>query len=116
MQGPGQRGLCALCRCALNVGVGAPTLLPCPPPPPPPPSLTNTQVCAPSNSALDEIVLRLISQGLTDREGRTYTPNVVRVGVSIHHRWVFAGWVWVACGCACGVGGCGGGAPAIEHP
>jgi hypothetical protein len=48
------------------------------------PSLT-PQVCAPSNSALDEIVLRLISAGLTDQDGRVFTPNVVRVGVSIHH-------------------------------
>ena len=43
------------------------------------------QVCAPSNSALDEIVLRLITTGLTDQEGRMFTPNVVRVGVNIHH-------------------------------
>jgi hypothetical protein len=43
------------------------------------------QVCAPSNSALDEIVLRLVSAGLTDQEGRSFTPNVVRVGVNIHH-------------------------------
>ncbi|KAL4853029.1 putative helicase MAGATAMA 3 [Chlorella vulgaris] len=42
-------------------------------------------VCAPSNSALDEIVLRLISTGLTDHSGRVFTPNVVRVGVNIHH-------------------------------
>ncbi|EFN56459.1 hypothetical protein CHLNCDRAFT_57676 [Chlorella variabilis] len=42
-------------------------------------------VCAPSNSALDEIVLRLITLGLTDQAGRVFTPNVVRVGVSIHH-------------------------------
>ena len=35
------------------------------------------QVCAPSNSALDEIVLRLITLGLTDQDGRVFTPNVV---------------------------------------
>ena len=35
-------------------------------------------VCAPSNSALDEIVLRLITVGLTDQDGRVFTPNVVR--------------------------------------
>lgn len=35
------------------------------------------QVCAPSNSALDEIVLRLITVGLTDQDGRVFTPNVV---------------------------------------
>ena len=37
------------------------------------------QVCAPSNSALDEIVLRLITDGLTDQDGHTFTPNVVRL-------------------------------------
>ena len=42
-------------------------------------------VCAPANSALDEIVLRLLTQGLLDAEGRSFTPSVVRVGVSIHH-------------------------------
>lgn len=36
-------------------------------------------VCAPSNSALDEIVLRLITLGLTDQDGRVFTPNVVGV-------------------------------------
>ena len=46
-----------------------PLLLPARPPRP--------QVCAPSNSALDEIVLRLITAGLTDRDGRVFTPNVV---------------------------------------
>lgn len=35
-------------------------------------------VCAPSNSALDEIVLRLITAGLVDQDGRSFTPNVVR--------------------------------------
>lgn len=42
-------------------------------------------VCAPSNSALDEIVLRLISEGLLDKDGKRFTPNVVRVGLNIHH-------------------------------
>jgi hypothetical protein len=50
--------------------------------PPPTHTYTHThrspQVCAPSNSALDEIVLRLITTGLTDQEGRVFTPNVVR--------------------------------------
>ena len=44
-----------------------------------------TQVCAPSNSALDEIVYRLISGGLYDKNGNVFTPNIVRVGVDIHH-------------------------------
>ena len=46
---------------------------------PAPPPLAWPQVCAPSNSALDEIVLRLITNGLTDQDGRVFTPNVVRM-------------------------------------
>lgn len=42
-------------------------------------------VCAPSNSALDEIVLRTISNGLMDGTGGSFTPNVVRMGVHVHH-------------------------------
>nr|PNR52158.1 hypothetical protein PHYPA_008532 [Physcomitrium patens] len=42
-------------------------------------------VCAPSNSALDEIVLRLLNTGLRDENGQAYTPNVVRVGLNAHH-------------------------------
>ena len=41
-------------------------------------------VCAPSNSALDEIVLRLLHDGLLDSGGATYTPSLVRVGVRPH--------------------------------
>lgn len=42
-------------------------------------------VCAPSNGALDEIVIRLVRDGLTDGRGRAWKPRVVRVGVSVHH-------------------------------
>jgi len=42
-------------------------------------------VCAPSNSALDEIVSRLMNFGLMDDHGKMYTPSIVRVGVNIHH-------------------------------
>ncbi|CAM6125409.1 unnamed protein product [Calypogeia fissa] len=42
-------------------------------------------VCAPSNSALDEIVLRLMRTGLRDENGMMYTPNIVRVGLNVHH-------------------------------
>lgn len=42
-------------------------------------------VCAPSNSALDEIVLRLMNTGLRDEYGQAYIPSVVRVGVNPHH-------------------------------
>jgi hypothetical protein len=43
------------------------------------------KVCAPSNSALDEIVGRIISTGLVDAGGGTYIPSIVRVGVNAHH-------------------------------
>jgi len=42
-------------------------------------------VCAPSNSALDEIVLRILQSGLVNGAGETYSPKVVRVGLSVHH-------------------------------
>ncbi|KAH1099191.1 hypothetical protein J1N35_016112 [Gossypium stocksii] len=42
-------------------------------------------VCAPSNSALDEIVLRLLKTGVRDENVRAYTPKVVRIGLKPHH-------------------------------
>ncbi|CAI5466534.1 unnamed protein product [Closterium sp. Yama58-4] len=42
-------------------------------------------VCAPSNAALDEIVLRLLHTGLRDDTGGMYSPSVVRVGLNAHH-------------------------------
>ncbi|CAH8382155.1 unnamed protein product [Eruca vesicaria subsp. sativa] len=42
-------------------------------------------VCAPSNSALDEIVLRLLTTGLRDENAQTYTPKAVRIGLNAHH-------------------------------
>ncbi|CAJ2673175.1 unnamed protein product [Trifolium pratense] len=43
-------------------------------------------VCAPSNSALDEIVLRVLSGGgIHDENNRSYTPNIVRIGLKAHH-------------------------------
>ncbi|KAG7542768.1 P-loop containing nucleoside triphosphate hydrolase [Arabidopsis thaliana x Arabidopsis arenosa] len=42
-------------------------------------------VCAPSNSALDEIVLRLLTTGLRDENAQTYTPKIVRIGLKAHH-------------------------------
>jgi len=41
-------------------------------------------VCAPSNSALDEVVARLLSPGLVDGAGRRGPPALVRIGLSIH--------------------------------
>ena len=38
-------------------------------------------LCAPSNAAVDEIVLRLIG-GIRNSQGQQYQPNVVRVGRS----------------------------------
>ncbi|KAF5781649.1 putative P-loop containing nucleoside triphosphate hydrolase, DNA2/NAM7 helicase, helicase [Helianthus annuus] len=42
-------------------------------------------VCAPSNSALDEIVLRLLSTGIRDENDHAYAPKIVRIGLKAHH-------------------------------
>ncbi|CAI0375634.1 unnamed protein product [Linum tenue] len=42
-------------------------------------------VCAPSNSALDEIVLRLLRNGVLDETVRNYNPKIVRIGLKAHH-------------------------------
>lgn len=42
-------------------------------------------VCAPSNSALDEIVLRVINNGVRDESDHSYNPKIVRIGVRAHH-------------------------------
>ncbi|KAG5550076.1 hypothetical protein RHGRI_015137 [Rhododendron griersonianum] len=42
-------------------------------------------VCAPSNSALDEIVLRLLNTGIRDENNRAYNPKIVRIGLKPHH-------------------------------
>ena len=46
---------------------------------------TKVLVCAPSNSALDEIVLRVMQSGLLGPGGAAYSPTLVRVGVNVHH-------------------------------
>ncbi|KAI4296287.1 hypothetical protein L6164_036256 [Bauhinia variegata] len=42
-------------------------------------------VCAPSNSALDEIVLRVLNGGIRDENDHAYCPNIVRIGLKAHH-------------------------------
>ncbi|XP_027346794.1 probable helicase MAGATAMA 3 isoform X1 [Abrus precatorius] len=42
-------------------------------------------VCAPSNSALDEIVLRVLNGGVHDENDRAYCPKIVRIGLKAHH-------------------------------
>eukprot|EP00879_Flechtneria_rotunda_P030366 GHRR01032991.1.p1 GENE.GHRR01032991.1~~GHRR01032991.1.p1 ORF type:complete len:266 (+),score=55.51 GHRR01032991.1:320-1117(+) len=42
-------------------------------------------VCAPSNAALDEVVLRILQHGLLDGSGKRYDPSIVRIGVTLHH-------------------------------
>lgn len=39
-------------------------------------------VCAPSNAAVDELALRILKNGLWDKDGNIYHPSVLRVGVS----------------------------------
>lgn len=42
-------------------------------------------VCAPSNSALDEIVLRILNTGIRDENDHAYSPKIVRIGLKPHH-------------------------------
>jgi len=42
-------------------------------------------VCAPSNSALDEIVSRVLLTGIRDENNNTYNPKIVRIGLKAHH-------------------------------
>ncbi|XP_061373164.1 probable helicase MAGATAMA 3 isoform X2 [Gastrolobium bilobum] len=42
-------------------------------------------VCAPSNSALDEIVLRVLNGGVHDENDHAYCPKIVRIGLKSHH-------------------------------
>ncbi|KQJ82618.1 hypothetical protein BRADI_5g10080v3 [Brachypodium distachyon] len=42
-------------------------------------------VCAPSNSALDEIVSRVLQTGIRDENNNTYSPKIVRIGLKAHH-------------------------------
>lgn len=42
-------------------------------------------VCAPSNSALDEIVLRVLQRGIHDENDHVYNPKIVRIGLKPHH-------------------------------
>ena len=46
---------------------------------------TKVLICAPSNSALDEIVLRIMKTGVYGPNGSAYSPTLVRVGVNVHH-------------------------------
>ncbi|CAH9074675.1 unnamed protein product [Cuscuta epithymum] len=42
-------------------------------------------ICAPSNSALDEIVLRVLNSGIRDENDHVYNPKIVRIGLKPHH-------------------------------
>ncbi|CAD7957363.1 unnamed protein product [Amoebophrya sp. A120] len=48
------------------------------------PSFSKVLVCAPSNAAIDEIVRRLTTEGIFGRDGKTYKPNVIRLGPGVH--------------------------------
>lgn len=45
-------------------------------------SKTRVLVCAPSNAAIDEIVLRVLRKGLLDGKAQPYKPAIVRAGVT----------------------------------
>lgn len=38
-------------------------------------------VCAPSNAAVDNIILKIMEDGFVDGQGRRYNPSMIRVGV-----------------------------------
>lgn len=38
-------------------------------------------VCAPSNAAIDNIILKIMTDGFIDGQGRRYNPSMIRVGV-----------------------------------
>lgn len=37
-------------------------------------------VCGPSNTSVDEIIKKVLEDGLLDENGRKYTPFIVRIG------------------------------------
>lgn len=41
-------------------------------------------VCAPSNAAVDELLRKLIKDGVFGEDGKRYVPSVVRLGPGIH--------------------------------
>jgi len=41
-------------------------------------------VCAPSNAAIDEILRRIVGEGLWGKDGEKFVPNVVRLGPNVH--------------------------------
>lgn len=41
-------------------------------------------VCAPSNAAIDEILRRIVSEGLWGVDGERFVPSIVRVGPNVH--------------------------------
>jgi senataxin len=38
-------------------------------------------VCAPSNAAVDNIILKIMEDGFIDGQGQRYNPSIIRVGV-----------------------------------
>lgn len=39
-------------------------------------------ICAPSNAAIDEIIVRILKKGLLDRDANVFKPNILRLGVT----------------------------------
>lgn len=37
-------------------------------------------ICGPSNAAVDEIIRKVLEEGLLDNKGRKFNPQIVRVG------------------------------------
>lgn len=41
-------------------------------------------ICAPSNAAIDEIIRKMLAEGIYDEMGKPYVPNLVRIGPNYH--------------------------------
>ena len=41
-------------------------------------------VCAPSNAAIDEILRRIVGEGLWGKDGEKFVPTIVRLGPNVH--------------------------------
>jgi senataxin len=39
-------------------------------------------ICAPSNAAIDEIIIRILKRGLIDSNSVNFKPNILRLGVT----------------------------------
>lgn len=44
--------------------------------------MPSIMICAPSNAAIDEIIVRILKRGLINSDSKTFIPNILRLGVT----------------------------------